>query len=160
MKLPIQKIQGKEPMSPEEEVWPVRSLMEKYFPSDWFRPWSGFERGLYREMESWMPRVDISETDTEFNITADVPGVKPEDVKVEISGDSLIISGKSEEKKEEQGKAWHRMERSSGSFYREFMLPAGADADKIEASAKDGMLTVKLQKKPEAQSRSIEIKHE
>lgn len=163
MKLPIQKTEKKvEPVSSEIELWPaMRSLAGKYFPEDWLmRPWSDFGKGLYREMESWMPKVDIAETDSEFEISVDVPGVKPEDIKVEVSGDNLVISGKSEEKTEEKGKTWHRIERKSGSFYREFELPKTADADKIEASIKNGMLEVKLKKMPGAESRSIKIKTE
>jgi len=160
MKLPIEKTERrKEPMSSEVAPWTEsRALMEKLFPESWIQPWFNWEKGFYRGMETWMPRVDIAETDKEFCITADVPGVKPENIKVEISGDNLIISGKSEEEKEEKGKTWHRVERKSGSFYREFELPKGADADKIEAVTKNGMLTVKLAKKPEAQSKIIEVK--
>lgn len=160
MKLPVQKTERrKEPMSSEAVPWPEpRALMEKFFPERWVRPWFDWERGFYRDIESWMPRVDVSETDKEYQITADVPGVKPEDIKVEVSGETLIMSGKSEEEKEESGKTWHRIERRSGSFYREFELPKGADADRAEASAKNGILTVKLMKKPEAQSKTIEVR--
>lgn len=148
-------------MGSEMEVWPMaRNFMERIFPEDWVRPWYGIDKNLYREMQAWAPRVDIAESEKEFTIKADVPGVKPEDIKVEVSGDSLIISGSSEEAKEEQGKTWHRVERRSGSFHREFELPGSADPDRIEAMAKDGMLIVKVQKRPEAQSRKIEVKAE
>jgi len=163
MKVPIQKTEKKvEPVSSEIELWPtVRSLAGKYFPEEWLmRPWSDSGKGLYREMESWMPKVDISETDKEFEISVDVPGVKPEDVKVEVAGDNLVISGKSEEKTEDMGKTWHRIERKAGSFYREFELPKTADPERIEASIKNGILGVKLMKKPGAESRIIEIKTE
>jgi len=160
MKLPIQKTERrKEPMGSEIVPWTEpRALMEKFFPEGWMRPWGGWDKGFYREMESWMPRVDIAETDKEFRITADVPGVKPEDIKVEIAGDNLILSGKSAEEKEEKGETWHRVERKGGSFYREFELPKGADVDKIEAMTKNGTLKVKIEKKPEAQSKTIEVK--
>jgi HSP20 family protein len=160
MKLPVQKTERrKEPMSLEAVPWTEpRALMERFFPESWIRPWFDWEKGFYREMESWMPRVDVSETEKEYQIEADVPGVKPEDIKVEISGDTLILSGKSEEEKEEKGKTWHRIERRSGSFYREFELPKGADTDQVEATAKNGTLTVRLMKKPEAQSKTIEVK--
>jgi len=160
MKLPIQKTERrKEPMSSEISPWvEPQALMERFFPEGWLRPWSGLGKGFYREMESWMPRVDVAETEKEFHIVADIPAVKPEDIKVEISGDNLVISGKGEEEKEEKGKTWHRIERHSGGFYREFELPKGADPDKIEASCKNGTLTVKVQKKPEAQRKTVEVK--
>lgn len=160
MKLPIEKTQRrKEPMGSEVALWmEPRALMEKFFPEGWLRPWSNWEKGFYREMETWMPRVNIAEMEKEFQITADVPGVKPEDIKVEISGDNLIISGKSEEEKEEKDKTWYRTERKMGSFRREFELPKGIDIDNIEAMTKNGTLTVKLMKKPEAQRKAIEVK--
>lgn len=162
MKLPIQKTERrKEPMGSEMEPWPQpRALMEKFFPESWLRPWGNWEKDFYREMAAYAPRVDIAETEKEFHITADVPGVKPEDIKVEIAGDNLILSGKSEEEKEEMGKTWHRVERKSGSFYREFELPKGVDTNQIEATAKNGTLAVKLMKKPEAQNKIIAVKAE
>ena len=162
MKLPIQKTERKkEPMSSEMMTWTEpQALMERFFPEGWIRPLFKWEKDFYRGMETWMPKVDIAETDNEFRVMADVPGVKPEDIKVQIAGDNLIISGKSEEEKEEKGKTWHRVERKSGSFYREFELPKGADQDKIEAMVKNGKLSVKLMKKPEAQSKVIEVKSE
>lgn len=161
-KLPIQKTEHrKEPMRSEMTPWSEpQALMERFFPEGWIRPWFKWEKDFYHGMETWMPKVDIAETDSEFHITADVPGVKPEDVKVQVSGDNLVISGKSEEEKEEKGKTWHRVERKSGSFYREFELPRGADPDKIEAVIKNGKLSIKLTKKPEAQSKVIEVKSE
>jgi HSP20 family protein len=160
MKLPIQKTQRRqEPMRQESEMWPMAlSLFERYFPEEWTRSLSNLERNTFREMETWMPRVDIAENDKELILTADVPGVKPEDIKVEISGDNMIISGQSEEEKEEQGKTWHRMERRSGRFYREFLIPGSVDRDKIEATSDNGMLSVRLPKKPESISRNIEVK--
>lgn len=68
------------------------------------------------------------------------------------------MSGKSEEEKEEKGETWYRMERKMGSFRREFELPKGIDTDTIEAMTKNGTLTVKLMKKPEAQRKAIEVK--
>jgi HSP20 family protein len=160
MKLPIQKTQRRqEPMRQESEMWPMAlSLFERYIPEEWTRSLSNMERNAYREMETWMPRVDIVENDKDLVLTADVPGVKPEDIKVEISGDNMIISGHSEEEKEEQGKTWHRLERKSGRFYREFLIPSSVDRDKIEATSDNGMLSVILPKKPESISRNIEVK--
>jgi HSP20 family protein len=168
MKLPIQKMEHKREQlgtSPAEEMWPtVRNFMERFFPGDIVKPWLGWERNPYQEVGSWMPRVDVSEAENEFEVTADLPGIKPEDIKVEVAGQSLIVKGKREEKKEkeegEKGKTWHRLERYWGSFYREFELPQSADMEKIEATAQDGMLRIKVQKKPEAQSRTIEVKKE
>jgi HSP20 family protein len=160
MKLPIQKTQHKqEPMREESEMWPAAlNLVERYFPEDWFRSLVNMERGMTREMDTWLPRVDVMENKEEYELSADVPGVKPEDIKVEVSGDTLILRGESEEKKEEGGKTWHRTERRSGRFYREFEIPSGVDPNKIEAMADNGILRVKLPKRPETQGRSIEVR--
>jgi len=161
MKLPIQKSTNKSESMAPDEMWPgARSLVERLMPDEWMRPWYGFDRNMLKEMQAWTPKVDIAENDTEFSIKADVPGVKPEDIKVEVSGDSLMISGSSEEETEEKGKTWHRIERRSGSFQREFELPKGADPDRIEAHSKNGILMVKVPKRPDAQSKTIEVKAE
>jgi HSP20 family protein len=163
MKLPIQKTERRKEQfgqsSSEEGMCPMaRSLIERILPEELLKPWLSGERNFYPEMEMWTPRVDVSETDKEFQINVDVPGAKPADINVEIAGDDLVIKGKVEEEKEEKGKTWHRTERRYGSFYREFELPKSADLDKIEAMVKDGMLMIKVQKKPEAQSKTIEVK--
>lgn len=165
MKLPIQRTQqNKEQLgsSMADEVFPMaRNFIERVFPEDIIRPWLGWERSLYRELGSWMPRVDVSESKNEYEITADIPGVRPEDIKVEASGQNIIIKGKRDEEKEikeEKNKTWQRLERFWGSFYREFELPQAADMEKVEAMAQNGMLMIKVQKKPEAQSKTIEVK--
>lgn len=111
-------------------------------------------------------RVDVSETDKDIKIAAELPGVKPEDLKVELVDDLLTISGekKSEqtEEKEEEGRKYHRIERSYGSFRRAMTLPKGIDADAIEAAFKDGVLTVTVRKPAEMQTveaaKTIEVK--
>jgi HSP20 family protein len=160
MKLPIQKAQSRqEPMSQESDMWPMAlSLFERYIPEEWMKQLAGLDRGMYREMRTWMPKVDITESDKELSVMADVPGVKPEDIKVEISDDNMILSGQSEEEKDEHGQTWHRMERKSGRFYRQFLLPSSVDRDKIEATIDNGILTIKMPKKPESQSRTISVK--
>lgn len=119
--------------------------------------------GLMREGALAM-RVDVSESETDIKITAELPGVKQEDLRVELVGNTLSISGekKSEqvEDKEEQGRRYHRVERSYGSFHRSLMLPQGVAADAVDASFKDGVLSVIVRKPPELQaaSRKIEVK--
>ena len=110
------------------------------------------------------PRIDVSETDDEIKISAELPGAEQEDVHVELADDILTISGekKSEEKKEkeEEGRKFHRIERSYGSFQRSLRVPSGIDASKIEAAFKDGVLTVTVSKPPELKekTRKIEVK--
>lgn len=112
------------------------------------------------------PRVNISETDKELRITAELPGVEQKDIDITLTGGDLVIKGEkkseSEEKKDDKGRSYHRAERSFGSFARRMALPFEVEAGKIDATFKDGVLTLVLPKPAEAQkaSRKIEIKSE
>ncbi|MBK6896045.1 MAG: Hsp20/alpha crystallin family protein [Alphaproteobacteria bacterium] len=107
------------------------------------------------------PSVDISESEKSYAITAEVPGVEEKDVKIELVGNTLTISGEKKHEKEDKDKNWHRIERSYGSFKRVLSLPEDAVADEAEATFKNGILNIsvprKAQKKP-ANIRQIEIK--
>ena len=83
--------------------------------------------------------ADISETDEEYLIKAELPEVKKEDVKVDVLDGVLTIEGERTQEKEEKGKKFHKVERSYGKFVRQFALPAEVDAPKIQAEFKDGM---------------------
>ncbi|BCU05432.1 Hsp20/alpha crystallin family protein [Allochromatium tepidum] len=108
----------------------------------------------------WTPRVDISETDNEFMIKAEIPEVNKEDVKVSVDNGVLTIQGERKQEKEEKGKKFHRVERYYGSFVRSFTLPDNIDATKIKASFKDGMLNLQIPKTGEARPKAIEVKVE
>jgi HSP20 family protein len=106
----------------------------------------------------WAPSVDIVETNEEFQIKAELPEVKREDVKVSVEGGVLRIEGERKQEKEEKGKKYHRTERSYGSFLRTFSLPDNVDESKIRADYKDGVLNVRLQKAEKAKPKAIEVK--
>lgn len=108
----------------------------------------------------WTPRVDISETDNEFMIKAEIPEVNKEDVKVSVDNGVITIQGERKQEKEEKGKKFHRVERYYGSFVRSFTLPDNIDATKIKASFKDGMLNLQVPKTGEARPKAIEVKVE
>ena len=108
----------------------------------------------------WAPRVDISETDKEFVIKAEVPEVKKEDVNVTVVNGILTIRGERKQETEENGKKFHRIERSYGSFTRSFALPDNVDEAKIKATFKDGMLNLQIKKSEEAKPKAIEVKVE
>lgn len=109
------------------------------------------------KMADWTPSVDISETDKEFLIKAEIPGVKKEDVKVTIESGMLTINGERKMEKEEKGKKFHRVERSYGSFVRSFRIPDGVDESKVKAEFKDGVMNVALPKSEKAKSKALEI---
>ena len=106
----------------------------------------------------WMPLVDIAEDDKEYLITAELPEVKKEDVKVTVENGVLTVTGERKFEKEEKNKTYHRVERSYGSFARTFALPDDGDAAKVNAEFKDGMLKVHVAKSEAARPKQIEVK--
>ena len=106
----------------------------------------------------WAPLVDISEDDKEYLIKAELPEVKRENVKVTAEEGTLTIMGERKFEKEEKGKKYHRVERSYGSFVRNFSLPDDASPAKVSAEFKDGVLTVHLAKTQKAKPQQIEVK--
>ncbi len=105
----------------------------------------------------WTPTVDISETDGEYQIKAEIPDVKKEDVKVTLEDGVLTIQGERKQEKEEKGKKYHRIERSYGSFVRSFSLPDVIDEEKVKAEFKDGVLSLHLPKSEKAKPKAIEV---
>ena len=105
----------------------------------------------------WAPAVDVIETDEEFQIRAELPGVEKKDVKLSVENGVLLISGHREHEKAENGKRYHKMERVYGSFARSFTVPAAVDVHKVTAEFKNGLLTVRLPKSEKARPKSIEV---
>jgi HSP20 family protein len=106
----------------------------------------------------WTPAVDISETEGEYLIKAEIPDVKKEDVKVTVEDGVLTIQGQRKQEKEEKGMKYHRIERSYGSFARTFSLPDVIEEDKAKAEFKDGVLSLHLPKSEKAKPKAIEVK--
>jgi HSP20 family protein len=103
---------------------------------------------------AWMPAVDVHETDKGYTLRFDLPGVNPQDVKIEVVDGTLTVKG---ERKALDAEGAHRIERVTGTFERAFRLRAKVDSDGIKASYKDGVLTIELPKAPEAVKREITI---
>ncbi|TMJ96535.1 MAG: Hsp20/alpha crystallin family protein [Actinobacteria bacterium] len=108
------------------------------------------------EAGGWSPLVDVEETDDAFVVEAELPGVKRENVNIELVGNELAITG--EVKQRERKGALRRQTRHAGRFDYRVSLPDQVDADKIEANLADGVLTVRVPKSERAQRRKIEIK--
>lgn len=106
----------------------------------------------------WMPLVDIAEDDDGYLITAELPQVKKDDVRVTVENGMLMISGQRNFEKEATNKKWHRVERSYGTFARSFALPDDGDAAKVSAEFKDGLLHVHVAKSEAARPKQIEVK--
>jgi HSP20 family protein len=125
------------------------ALIERFF---------GKENGEREAIQEWAPRVDVEETDKEILVKADLPGVDPKDVEIQVVDGMLTIKGEKKEEKEEKKKDYHRVERFFGKFYRAIPIPPGADAEKVAATSAKGVVTVTIPKKPEAQPKNIAVK--
>ena len=105
----------------------------------------------------WAPHVDIKEEDKRFVILADIPGVDPADIEVNMDKGILTIKGERHSETTEGNERFTRVERSHGTFYRRFALPDSADADGVSATGKHGVLEISIPKKPETTPRRISI---
>ena len=109
-------------------------------------------------MADWVPRVDVLETETEYLIKAELPGVEKGDVKISVQEGVLTVAGQRQMEKEEKGKRFHRVERPYGTFVRNFTVPDYVDDNGLTAEFKNGLLTVHLPKSEKAKPKSIEVK--
>ena len=109
--------------------------------------------------DAWIPAVNVEEAADELLLTAELPGMREEDVNVDIENNILTIRGEKRESREEgdEGHRYHVWERRYGSFQRAFTLPSSVQADAIQAGFDAGILTVRMPKAPEAKARTIEI---
>lgn len=167
-KLPI-KGQETSTQAPPRDWKPLENLrreIERVFEDfDWRNPLrrSAFDmEPLWRRELTWVqsPAVDVVETDKVYEVTAELPGLDEKNVEVKVANGMLTIRGEKKEQKEDKRKDYFVSERRYGSFERRFHIPAGVDVAKIEASFKNGVLTVSLPKTAEAQAaeKSIAIK--
>jgi HSP20 family protein len=106
---------------------------------------------------SWTPAVDMYENDQTLMLKAELPGFSKEDVQVEIKDNMLTLKGERKRETEVKEEQYHRVERAYGAFRRSFMLPVLVDADKAEATFKDGVLELKLPKAEEAKAKAIKV---
>lgn len=117
----------------------------------------GTGNGELSAWAGWTPPVDIEETDNEYVIKAELPGLKKEDVDVTLNNGVLTISGERKHEKEEKNRRYHYVECSYGSFSRSFSLPGGADLARVGAQFKDGVLRVRVAKSEAAKPKQIEV---
>jgi HSP20 family protein len=138
---------------------PWTNRLPRLFEMD-FPKWMSevFPEVEFGREDKFLPAANLSETDKAFELHVELPGMKPEDVKVEMHDGNLVITGEKHEEQEEQGKTFHRLERRSGSFRRVFPLPAAVDENAIDARFADGVLKITLPKTEEAAPKKIAIK--
>lgn len=143
---------------PSRDIWdPFASLrrdMERVF-EDFSRDF-GWDPPATADMAT-APRIDVSETDAEIKMEAELPGVEEKDVEVVLSDGCLTIKGEKKQEKKKKKEDYYLHERSYGSFARSVTLPFDADPDKIKAKFANGVLTVTLPKPPEAKAKAKKI---
>ncbi len=127
----------------------MEDLMERF---------SGGDGGWLTTTPSFSPTTDLVETENQFEVTVDLPGLKPEEVNVELKNGELWISGKREEEKEEKGKTYHRIERRHGEFRRVLLLPSTIREEKIDSKFENGVLKISVPKSEEVKTKHIEVK--
>ena len=138
---------------PMKNLFNLHSQMETVF-SDLF---TSHEGETDMEETSWMPTVDISETENGFEIRAELPGVAEKDVNVSVTDNLLTIKGEKHQEAETDAKNYHRVERRYGSFQRSFTLPRHVETDGIKAGFTDGVLTLEIPKAEIAKPTEIPI---
>lgn len=144
--------------APEGALTQLRTDMDALFGRFFQDPWSltGFEMppaGLTT------PRMDLADSPEDVTVTLELPGVRPEDVDVRIAGDVLTVRGEKREEKEETRRSVQFTERRYGSFQRCVQMPSTIDPNRVEANFQNGVLTIKVAKRADAQPKSIKIRN-
>jgi HSP20 family protein len=116
-----------------------------------------FDEWLDGRERAWTPAIDVVRETGDLVVRADLPGIKPEEVKIEVESDILTVSGEYEERTEKKDKNYVRRERRYGSFKRSMALPAGVDAKQITASTRDGVVEVTIPLPKEAKKGPVRI---
>jgi len=131
----------------------LRQEMERVFDRFFEPRWDEFEAG-----GAWAPKLDVSETKDAYMVKAEIPGVDQKDLSVSLQNQILTIKGEKHKDKEEKDEKYHRVERSWGEFTRAIALPGAADTEKVNATFKEGVLTITLPKTPAAKGTTIPVK--
>jgi HSP20 family protein len=142
----------------EDALLDLRKQMNRLFDDFFERPFNlspFFRESAYSGV--FAPHIDVSEDNKEVKISAELPGMEPEDINITLDAHMLTISGEKRSEKEEKDQRYYRVERSYGSFQRSIPLPEGIQEEKIDATFKRGVLVIKLPKSVEAQKKSKKI---
>jgi len=137
---------------PAREMMTLRDAMDRLFDDAFTRP-------LNLSSNGWsVPAVDLYQTDNEVVVKASLPGIKADEVQINVTGEVLTIKGETKQKEEVAEKAYHIREQRFGSFERSIILPTDVIADKAKADFENGVLTITLPKAEEVKPKSITIK--
>ena len=138
---------------PAREMMSLRDAMDRLFDDAFTRPLS--------IRDGWsVPAIDMFQTDDEIVVKAALPGIKAEEVQINVTGEVLTLKGEVKQNQEMEEKAWHIREQRFGSFERSIRIPSTVDEERIEAHLKDGVLEVRLPKSKPAESSQRKIRIE
>jgi len=138
---------------PAREMMSLREAMDRLFEDAFTRPLS------LRERDGWsVPAIDMYQTDNEVVVKAALPGIKADEVQINVSGDVLGLKGEMKHEEEKKDKAWHIHEQRWGSFERSVSLPTSVVAEKAKAEFENGVLTITLPKAEEVKPKTITVK--
>lgn len=140
---------------PKRHLFDIYDGMDRIF-DDFFGRWPAFLRAESRDWD-WRPPVDISETDDNVEIRAEIPGLSEKDVSVSVTDNVLTLKGEKKHESEVNEENYHRVERAYGHFHRSFTLPANLQTDNAKATFKDGVLTLSIPKAEEVKPKEIKI---
>jgi len=139
---------------PFSELTSLRQAMDRLFEDSFVRP----SRGVAALGEVAAPALDVYQTPTEIVVKAALPGLKPEDVSIDITGETLTIKGESKAEQEIKKEDYLYQERRYGAYSRSVVLPSGLKTDKAEATMEDGILTLTIPKVEEVKPKKISVK--
>ncbi len=152
--------EGGREIAPREDrqIARIHNQLDRLFDDFFTDPFGAMS--VRRAPSAFIPRVDVSETEKEIRIAAEIPGMEEKDINVNLQNDVLTISGEKSNEVDEKSTLFHRMERSYGSFRRDIQLPADINPEKISAVFSKGVLTITMPKPEEtlSKNRKIEIK--
>lgn len=134
-----------------------RSEMERLFESYFREPFERMGRSV-GALAPWSPSLDVAENDKEVTVRAEVPGIEPQDLDIQVTGNQLILSGEKKESFETREEDYYHSERRFGTFRRVVPLPAGVDADNVTADYDRGVLTIRMPKLAGVKPKQIQVR--
>lgn len=141
------------PRSPDRWGNDFVNAIERFYRDPFVSPFAPMAGG-----SDWLtPRMNISESENAVTVSMEVPGVKPEDVQIEVTGDTLTVRGEKHCEKSEKDEGYQYNECEYGSFFRSIDLPTGVDTSNVNAKCRNGLLNITLKKRPEAQPKRITV---
>ena len=141
---------------PDREMMTLREAMDRLFDDAFTRPFSLMRDGG----STWStPAIDMYQTDDEIVVQAALPGIKADEVQINVTNDVLTIRGETKHEAEQKEKSWHIREHRRGAFERSIRLPTGVMSEKAKADFEDGVLTITLPKSEEVKPRTITVRN-